>query len=469
MKKTKLSQIAKILIVAVLAVFSMLFFTACPWQSNNIYKQEITKPRSFEFSLINNGTAYEVTKGEVNKSGKTVIPATHNNLLVTQIGEFAFLNCVTITSVEMPNSIESIYRAAFANCKSLTCVEIPASVKFIGSVVEEYSNYSTVNFSNETNFVQLFTPPIYVPEGVFENCINLQIVTFAEESLLEVVGELSFYGCTRLNTIIIPKNVKSIGRSAFSNCIELESVFFENESKLDKIVTGTFENCLKLLSITIPKNVISIESFSLSGCKSLSSITVSNENTVYRSETDCVIEIKTEKLVVASINSETPCGVKIIGKGVFASRSMEKVEIPDSVVKIEDEAFLSCSALIEVKMQSVKEIGFAAFAYCSSLKNIEMESIEIIGGYGFRGVAFTTLVLPKSLQSIGYWAFANCDNMIRISIPLNVNIIERNAFHDCKKLEIYVAAHSKPSGWDDDWNLDDDYLKTPRPVIWGAI
>src|SRR5574344_1420861 len=61
-------------------------------------------------------------------SGNINIPSTVEDngktYSVTTIGEQAFGNCDSLTSVTIPNSITSIGRRAFTTCKSLTSITI---------------------------------------------------------------------------------------------------------------------------------------------------------------------------------------------------------------------------------------------------------------------------------------------------------------------------------------------------------
>lgn len=50
------------------------------------------------------------------------------NGVITQIGEAAFLGCTGLTSIEIPNSVDSIRLYAFQGCTGLTSIEIPSSV-----------------------------------------------------------------------------------------------------------------------------------------------------------------------------------------------------------------------------------------------------------------------------------------------------------------------------------------------------
>ena len=61
------------------------------------------------------------------KAGSYTIPNS-----VTSIGDCAFVDCTSLTSVTIPNSVTSIGDEAFSGCTSLTNVTIPNSVTSIG-------------------------------------------------------------------------------------------------------------------------------------------------------------------------------------------------------------------------------------------------------------------------------------------------------------------------------------------------
>ena len=57
---------------------------------------------------------------------------------LTQIGQYAFSNCTSLTAAEIPDGVTSIGNYAFAGCESLTHIHIPSSVTTIGSNVFQY-------------------------------------------------------------------------------------------------------------------------------------------------------------------------------------------------------------------------------------------------------------------------------------------------------------------------------------------
>ena len=88
------------------------------------------------YNLVSKGKIAEVTEGDGKYSGSITIPSSIKvndaKYTVTSIGESAFQNCFSLTSVTIPNSVTSIGDYAFDCCSGLTSVTIPNSVTSIG-------------------------------------------------------------------------------------------------------------------------------------------------------------------------------------------------------------------------------------------------------------------------------------------------------------------------------------------------
>ena len=206
--------------------------------------------------LIENGVLKYVKPG-VNEF---VIPDS-----VTSIGEYAFRDCKSLTSVTIPDSVTSIGYRAFYYCPAITSVNIPDSVRSIG-------------------------------EGAFEGCSSLGSVTI--RSGVTSIGSYAFDDCSSLTSITIPDSVTSIGSYAFYECDSLESItipfvgekkdgtgstrfdyIFGGGSRVPKslktvVITGgdsignyAFAYCTSLTLITIPDSVTGIGSHAFDGCR----------------------------------------------------------------------------------------------------------------------------------------------------------------------------------------------------------
>ena len=156
-------------------------------------------------------------------SGEVVIPATVEGYSVTSIGDYAFYECHSVTSVTLPEGLKSIGIYAFSECYGLTSVTIPNGVTIIGGVA----------FGGCTNLTSIDVPDSVttIDDGAFSQCYSLTSVTIPNGVTSISYG--AFFYCSSLTSITIPNGVTSIGDEAFSLCTSLTSVTFESESAPD--------------------------------------------------------------------------------------------------------------------------------------------------------------------------------------------------------------------------------------------
>ena len=115
---------------------------------------------------------------------------------ITNIGNYAFSGCSSLTSINILEGITSIGCSAFYKCNGLTSINIP--------------------------------------EGV------------------TAIEEDTFYGCSSLTSIVIPESVTSIGNDAFSGCTSLQSI--EIPEQVTSIDAYVFEGCSSLERINVDEN-----------------------------------------------------------------------------------------------------------------------------------------------------------------------------------------------------------------------
>ena len=298
---------------------------------------------------------------------------------VKRIDNRAFMGCTSLTSIEIPASVESIDYSAFNGCKKLATVtfEEGSQVKTIGGRI--YTAYPNGAFANCTSLTSIEIPASVeiIESNAFKECTKLATVTFEKGSQLKTIGggyfnETSYAGafanCTSLTSIEIPASVELIKSSAFKGCTKLATVTFEKGSQLKTIGEkgsyihrhGAFANCTSLTSIEIPASVELILRSTFDGCSSLTAITFENGSQLRNIGASAFRECK----LLTTIN--IPSAVEIIDNSAFydctklTSVNFEK----DSQLKtIGDSAFSGLKLMI-VDMSEcaqVESIGSKAF------------------------------------------------------------------------------------------------------------
>lgn len=228
-----------------------------------------------------------------------ILPSTISNWPVTKIGEAAFQDNTTITSVTIPASVTEIGSNAFAGCTNLT------SVNYAGdwsNLTIQSGNPAVQDAANEQLFDFEFTPdntavivirykgtaadvtipsrykgkPVtMIDHAAFHNNSAVTSVTIPDS--VTAIPDAAFVNCSKLTNISIPNSVTYIGFSAFNSCTSLKSITLP--SSLSTIQSYAFYNCGNLKTIRIPVSVTSIGNCAFDVCPSLMTVTYPGSKT----------------------------------------------------------------------------------------------------------------------------------------------------------------------------------------------
>ena len=417
----------------------------------------------FEYWVQDGGTV-EIT-GYNGSAEKVDIPKTIDGKSVTSIGDRAFKDCTSLTSITIPNNVTNIGYSAFCGCSSLASITIPNSVTEIGGwAFCDCTSLKSITIPNSVTSIG---------ESAFKDCTSLTSITIPDS--ITSIGGSAFRGCTSLTSIMIPDSVTEIGWYVFGGCTSLTAIDVEVGNNNYTSVNGVLFNkdkteliCYPIgksdKSYTIPNSATSIGDRAFYWCTSLTSITIPNGVTEIGSEAfgDCtsltsimipnsVTEIGDSAFSgCASIKSITiPNSVTEIGSSVFSGcRSLTSITIPNSVTSIGDYAFGDCTSLTNITIpNSVTEIGDSAFENCTSLTSITISNnVTNIGYRAFYGcTSLTSIMIPDSVTSIGSSAFKDCTSLTSITIPNSVTSIDYSAFSGCTSLKSITIPNSVTS------------------------
>ena len=262
----------------VLSILLVVMFMAALVSCDGSQGLEFTScgiSQGLEFTLNNDGESYSATGIGTCTDTDIVIPSSYKGLPITSIGNWAFVSCKSIISIEIPDSVTSIGYHAFFECTSLTRIEIPDSVTSIDASSFSYCN-SLTNIEVDTNnqYYKSIDGNLYTKDGktLVRYAIGKEATSFTIPDSVISIGDDAFSGCLSLTNIKISDSVTSIGYSVFYSCVSLTSI--EIPDSVTNIGDYAFSNCRSLTSIDIPDSVISIGVGTFSNCISLTSIAI---------------------------------------------------------------------------------------------------------------------------------------------------------------------------------------------------
>lgn len=194
--------------------------------------------------IINENGTISIAENENASSeliGQVTLPSSLDGKTVTGICEKGFADNEKITMVNIPNTVQEIDSLAFANCLSLSSVTVPDSVTSMGTIPFSCSIYEDkiINMA-KSGFVTindyilyLYTgndQDLFVPNNIkviansaFANnggysSEDFEITSVTIPDSIEYIGDDAFYNCKSLSSAIIGTGVKEIGSNAFANC-----------------------------------------------------------------------------------------------------------------------------------------------------------------------------------------------------------------------------------------------------------
>lgn len=371
------------------------------------------------------------------------------------IGNYAFKNCMMLTEIMFPESLQEIGRYAFSGCAGLTRLDIPEKVDRIGryaflkdSNLRIYFKVSVLPVNLEENWdydilayylgsgditrsgdweyilgadglanitaylgsdesVVLSTVDGYkvasIGTGVFADNVSLKEIRLPET--LTGIYQNAFSGTTALKMITIPSSVKVIDTQAFKNS-GICQIVFEPESNLEIIGNSAFAQTADLQEIQIPAKVNKIR-----------------ERTFYKSG-------------IHGIQFEDGAELEEIGRYAFSESAISEIEIAETVKKVDYYAFSKTEQLQTVHIGDVSDMR--------------------IMGNAFYGSGLKAVTLPEGVSYLGEFCFSGCKNLLEIQVA------EGNAHYASSDGVLFNKEKTKlitcPAGKTGSYNVPDTVL-----------
>lgn len=348
--------------------------------------------------LVNNETCVLVEDEIFNNSQYILYNFTNNgasdiilNNTIKIIASFAFKDQV-LNSVTIPSSVEKLENNSFYSSKIQNIIfEKNSNLRYIGhyafyeSLITSISIPDGVTFLGEHCFEYcMYLKSITIPQSILlipsyfaYGCKNLDKITFANNSLVNIIGSYAFARNSKLEFIDIPNSLYELQDGVFQYCELLETINVGIDSKLQIINENVFLKT-NISNFFIPKKVKKISSITLSNVRY---VTINPRNEYFIIYENALYSKDGKSLIFYPKNLTKPPvfhpNTSEILPFAFYRTSIISIEIPGKIVSLWEGTFHD-SKLKEVTFQYPSYLGFI-YEGC------------------FRGCDLDVLYLPENL------------------------------------------------------------------------
>lgn len=338
------------------------------------------------------------------------------------IRDYVFYECKSLEEVTLPDNVRSIGRECFRGCTSLKKITLGRKVKHIGEgsflkcpllrdiALKEGSKCFAIKDGILYNRKEKI---------VYWGIANGEYVSI--EKGIKQIAALAFAENVNLREIKIPASITEIGGGAFYHCKNLEQVTFAKDSNCRKMDSywvrrlysgdfgdtyGCFEGCEKLQEMVFPESLRSMGYSALIGCSSLkrihfgrnfweagywegyaelissdslTKVEVSEENRRYSSEDGVLYDKGKERLIFypngkRDLEFTVPESVRCIEAGAFNQcRYLESLVLPGNYMTIQIQGIERCAALRSVSIYGdICKLDISAISECPKLRSVKI-------------------------------------------------------------------------------------------------
>ena len=373
---------------------------------------------------------------------------------VTKIKKEYFKYCIKLNKIYIPKSIQQIQNDSFGSLLELEFNNIISDPKWYKKFPIDVENFKVPNNIN------------ILSREIFHNWKNLKSVDI--HSNVEQLQISCFERCSKLKSIILPNNIKEIPENCFKNCHDLE--YIKIPDSVIFIHPTAFIGCINLKNIDanerikklftkkliVPKNKNFLNGDDYKDIPNIETLEISLETKIdykFFKNFEGLRVIKFDPYYFNFINKSQincviiPEGIKELNYMMFRKmKSLEMIEIPISVEKIENNTFSECLNIISVKSQT-KWINY--------LNKKNLKSIIVLEG---------DLDIKSDI-------FVGCENLETVVIPDEYNIFENYLFRECRNLNIIKYYSGKKKHFKSLYQVPKDIknIKAENYYLWTNV
>ena len=378
---------------------------------------------------------------------------------ITEVGSRAFEECRSLRKLTICGGVGTIRNSAFCYCDALeeliiedSTVPLNLNTTYTISTVSPFntSPLKSIYLGRNINHIyggEPFTPTVY-SQGIFSLSSDIWLNTHPDLKTSVTIGQNVttindyMFSYTPIETITIPSSVTSIGDHAFDYCKKLTSITIPNS--VTSIGESAFTACLILDNLTLPDYLTAIEANTFNDCKKLSTISIPGTVTsIGRSAFNNCSALRTITFEPSPLNADDERYALSID---FQSGQMST----DSPFCDSPLTTINMNRKISYTLHDNNQLNSASKGLFANIKTLQTVNIgnqvdEIIP-YSFVNTGITSIAFPESLESVGDYAFSDCDVLTSVTVPATISAVGDYMFYDCDGLESVIYDSSTIGG-----------------------
>ena len=332
---------------------------------------------------------------------------------VTEIRNSAFYKCDELVSVELCEGVRVIEEEAFGWCQKLESITLPASLESITGAFNGSTALVSIEVAEGNKTFKSVDGDLYSIDGkvLYQYAIGKAETDVTIPDGVVTIADYAFRSAANITTVTLPDSVESIGYYSFNYTLALKNINFGNG--LVEIGEFAFAEC-GASEITLPDSVEKIGGYAFCCCGNLVKITLS-KNLLQLGE---AVFVESRNLESIEIDPES---------AVF--KSMDGDLYSADLLTLVQYALGKNATVIEIPYY-VTSIGDYAFASCNNFVKVVLhENVESVGDFAFLNCdGLNEIIIPEGVKSLGEGALGDNDSLVVFTLPSTIEYLGENVF-----------------------------------------
>ena len=361
----------------------------------------------------------------------------------SSIGPYWFDGCTGLQTLVIPNNITSISSGAFNNCTGLKSVTLPIE-QSVFHAFEYCSNVETIQYTVQDTGIMPERSAFSYDSNYYSRTLEYQCGQSVQEIIFDQgvteLADYAFYESSLLADVTLPDTLQKIGSYAFFNCTALSSITMP--SSLESIADYAFSQ--SALTVICPANSYA-HTWAVSKGYTVQPIcaahAVALAQNLYETTQGEAIDIP------FTLSCAGACGVDVYwaDDAQRSDTANGSLSYPADVcgarmIRLwldgEQDKAVSCRVIVHAKQQMILP-----------------GDLTVLGEEAFAGMAAAEILLPEGMSVIAPRAFANCADLVLITIPDSVTLIADDAFEGSANVTILCADGSYAAEYADQMKI----------------